>query len=102
MIFNINNLKDCSSDATKQLIVTNKTLYDLRIYCNQYQGQEKTILKDTQCEKLQLIPTYDNLIRLANNKNWEIVSVAHSTWTASLTDNADNLIIDSNTNSITT
>lgn len=102
MIFNINNLKDCSGDVTKQLIVTNKTLYDLRIYCNQYQGQEKTILKDTQCEKLQLIPTYDNLIRLANNKNWEIVQVAHSTWTASLTDNADNLIIDSNTNSITT
>lgn len=102
MIFNINNLKDCSGDVTKQLIVTNKTLYDLRIYCNQYQGQEKTILKDTQCEKLQLIPTYDNLIRLANNKNWEIVSVAHSIWTASLTDNADNLIIDSNTNSITT
>ena len=102
MIFNINNLKDCSGDVTKQLIVTNKTLYDLRIYCNQYQGQEKTILKGTQCEKLQLIPTYDNLIRLANNKNWEIVQVAHSTWTASLTDNADNLIIDSNTNSITT
>lgn len=102
MIFNINNLKDCSGETTRQLIVTNKTLYDLRIYCNQYQGQEKTILKDTQCEKLQLIPTYDNLIRLANNKNWEIVQVAHSTWTASLTDNADNLIIDSNTNSITT
>lgn len=102
MIFNINNLKDCSGKTTRQLIVTNKTLYDLRVYCNQYQGQEKTILKDTQCEKLQLIPTYDNLIRLANNKNWEIVQVAHSTWTASLTDNADNLIIDSNTNSITT
>ena len=102
MIFNINNLKDCSGETTRQLIVTNKTLYDLRVYCNQYQGQEKTILKDTQCEKLQLIPTYDNLIRLANNKNWEIVQVAHSTWTASLTDNADNLIIDSNTNSITT
>ena len=102
MIFNINNLKDCSGETTRQLIVTNKTLYDLRIYCNQYQGQEKTILKDTQCEKLQLIPTYDNLIKLANNKNWEIIQVAHSTWTASLTDNADNLIIDSNTNSITT
>ena len=102
MIFNINNLKDCSGETTRQLIVTNKTLYDLRVYCNQYQGQEKTILKDTQCEKLQLIPTYDNLIKLANNKNWEIIQVAHSTWTASLTDNADNLIIDSNTNSITT
>ena len=102
MIFNINNLKDCSGDTTRQLIVTNKTLYDLQKYCNQYQGQKKTILEGTQCEKLQLIPTYDNLIKLANNKNWEIIQIAHSTWTASLTDNADNLIIDSNTNSITT
>ena len=34
MIFNINNLKDCSGETTRQLIVTNKTLYDLRVYCN--------------------------------------------------------------------
>ena len=102
MIFNINNLKDCSSESSKELIVTNKTLHDLRIYCNQYQGQEKTILINTECEMTQLIPTYDNLITLANNKNWNIVSVPHSTWTASLADTDDNLITDANINSITT
>lgn len=105
MIFNINNLKDCSNESSpKQLIVTNKTLYDLRIYCNQYQGQEKIILKGTQCEPTEpiIIPSYNNLIKLANDKNWEVISVAHSTWTSNLTDNADNLIIDANTNSITT
>ena len=50
----------------------------------------------------QLIPSYDNLIKLANNKNWEIISVAHSTWSSNLTDSDDNLIVDVNTNSITT
>ena len=102
MIFNINNLKDCSQEITKQLIITNKTLYDLRIYCNKYQGQEKIILQDTQCEMSQIIPSYENIIKIANNKNWEIITVAHSTWQSNLTDNADNLITDANTNAITT